>query len=1006
MAGKTKQFRTTLIILGLAGAASVAFLFGRTFNLPHDPGQTANPTNTPTGETGENGETPVPDLESTPGPSIRLSDGGAQPQTVTPLPVEPGEPLSLEEINNILLRLPPLQTDPDDWQAFRQPEEILPPPRAGETISETFPLPEESTPPEVASGPLEVLRYSPEGDVPIAPFVNVTFNQSMVPLATLEDLSNQESPVQIEPSQPGTWRWLGTKTLNFQFDSGLIDRLPMATEYTVTVPAGTTSATGGKLAETAQFTFRTPPPTVQQTYPYSSEPQPLESLFFISFDQRIDPGAVLETVTVEAEGQPVRVRLATDEEIAADEEVNRLFENAVEGRWLAFKAREPLPKDSNIRVEIGPGTPSAEGPLTTEASQSYSFRTYAPLAIEEHGCSWYDKNCPPLTPLFIRFNNPLDLDTFDESMLQVEPEIPGLTVNAFGDTINLRGATVGRTTYRVTVSAEIKDVFGQRLGRDRQLTFEVGPAEPFLGGPQSVFVTLDPAAQKPVLSLYVMNYNRLDVQVYAVQPSDWLDFKTYLQEFQRTDQPPDPPGSLVRDETLRIDAPDDKLTEVSIDLSGEMQGDSGQFIVIAKPPKGLFQEERYWEHVQVWVQVTHIGLDAFVDHGQMVVWATDLRDGGPLQGLDIRPATGSGSTTNPNGIATFQLPSSPMPYITAQRDGDLALLPANPYIWSNGGWASRPVDDELRWYVIDDRQMYRPGEEVHVKGWVRRIGRAQDGDVGLAGDLVSQISYQVYDPQGNDLGTGLADVDALGGFDLSFSIPANANLGYAYIQMDAGTSLAGRSYSHSFQIQEFRRPEFEVSARNETTGPYFVGGSATVAVEAKYYAGGPLPNAEVNWLVGSTPTNYSPPNWPDFTFGIWQPWFWFGPTPFDGETEYQNFSGVTDATGTHYLKMDFEQNDNLRPLSVQAEGTVTDVNRQAWAGSTSLLVHPADLYVGMRSDRYFVERGQPSEIALIVTDLDGNAVSGQQIEVSAARLEWKFEKGEWVEKEADVQFSG
>ncbi len=101
--------------------------------------------------------------------------------------------------------------------------------------------------------------------------------------------------------------------------------------------------------------------------------------------------------------------------------------------------------------------------------------------------------------------------------------------------------------------------------------------------------------------------------------------------------------------------------------------------------------------------------------------------------------------------------------------------------------------------------------------------------------------------------------------------------------------------------------------------------------------------------------------------------------------------------------MDFEPNDSLRPHSVLAESTVTDVNRQAWAGSTSLLVHPADIYVGMRSERYFVERGQPLEIALIVTDLDGEPIAGQEIDVSAARLVWKYEDGSWQEKEADVQ---
>ena len=175
------------------------------------------------------------------------------------------------------------------------------------------------------------------------------------------------------------------------------------------------------------------------------------------------------------------------------------------------------------------------------------------------------------------------------------------------------------------------------------------------------------------------------------------------------------------------------------------------------------------------------------------------------------------------------------------------------------------------------------------------------------------LSYQIFDPQGNDLGTGRAEVNALGGFDFNFTLPENANLGYARIEMDAGVGMDGRYHSHSFQIQEFRRPEFEVTARNETTGPYFVGESATVAVEAKYFAGGPLPNAEVNWLVSSTPTNYSPPNWPDFTFGIWEPWWWFY-HDFDrrrnGIPELQR---LTDATGNHYLKMDFEPNDSLRP---------------------------------------------------------------------------------------------
>ena len=35
-----------------------------------------------------------------------------------------------------------------------------------------------------------------------------------------------------------------------------------------------------------------------------------------------------------------------------------------------------------------------------------------------------------------------------------------------------------------------------------------------------------------------------------------------------------------------------------------------------------------------------------------------------------------------------------------------------------------------------------------------------------------------------------------------------------------------------------------------------------------------------------------------------------------------------------------------------------DVNRQAWTATTSLLVHAADRYVGLRSERPFVQQGR------------------------------------------------
>jgi hypothetical protein len=85
-----------------------------------------------------------------------------------------------------------------------------------------------------------------------------------------------------------------------------------------------------------------------------------------------------------------------------------------------------------------------------------------------------------------------------------------------------------------------------------------------------------------------------------------------------------------------------------------------------------------------------------------------------------------------------------------------------------------------------------------------------------------------------------------------------------------------------------------------------------LSVEAKYYAAGGWANAETNWTVTATPTNYTPPNRGDYTFGTWVPWWriydygeYNGGRPGYGGTS-QSFKGVTDASGKHLLKIDFE----------------------------------------------------------------------------------------------------
>jgi hypothetical protein len=353
--------------------------------------------------------------------------------------------------------------------------------------------------------------------------------------------------------------------------------------------------------------------------------------------------------------------------------------------------------------------------------------------------------------------------------------------------------------------------------------------------------------------------------------------------------------------------------------------------------------------------------------------------------------------------------------LIAKKGKDVAFMPEqSDYYWQDyGNWHKKGVADSLRWFVFDDRKMYRPKEEVSVKGYIRVYEGGKFGDIQPLGNRASTVFYAVRDAQNNEVAKGQANLNSFGAFDFKFKLPDNMNLGNASISLGAN----GDAYSqtHIFQVQEFRRPEFEVTTKVETEAPHFVGASANVAVEAKYYAGGGLANADANWSVTATPTSYTPPNRGDFTFGTWIPWWRMSNYDYDGESSMrggynprggstsQAFKGVTDAGGRHLLKIDFESVNPPRPYSIRAAASVQDVNRQTWSSTTSLLVHPSSLYAGLKISRYFVQKGDPIEVESIVSDIDGKLIAGRDVEIKAVLKDWAFDKGTWQEQIVDEQ---
>ena len=224
--------------------------------------------------------------DPTAGLTMTLSEGSEEVSGPEARPAAAAMPASEGETQALLDRLPALTPATGDQVDFAWPAQSLPAPRPGKTVTSTFPAAQSVVAtPAVSASPLEILRHAPDGDVPLAPNLSVTFNQPMVALTSVEDLAAAQVPVRLEPAVAGRWHWIGTGTLLFEPQK----RFPMATVYTATVPAGTLAAGGWSPRARLRLAFHHAPAADAVGFSSRQRTQRRDTLILVAFDQRIDP---------------------------------------------------------------------------------------------------------------------------------------------------------------------------------------------------------------------------------------------------------------------------------------------------------------------------------------------------------------------------------------------------------------------------------------------------------------------------------------------------------------------------------------------------------------------------------------------------------------------------------------------------------------------------------------------------------------------------------------------
>ena len=933
---------------------------------------------------------------------ITLKDGATNAESDTAsAPKASGIALAQARIAEILkMFTEPLASQKDRPEFFKRPSS-LPAPRSATPVKLPFPPPPGPAAPNVKANALKVLSITPQGATERAPRLAISFSNPMIAV-TDPSAAEVGDPLGIvlEPRPKGAWRWLGTQTVIFEPEGG---EFPRATEYKVTIPAGTADIKGNTLVQTATDSFALPRPKVVSGSP-TGNGWGLEPLITVTFDQPVLRESAISHAHLQKGGDNVGLReLSVAEAEARQPGSETTYKEARRDTVFFFAASQKLTPGTSYVLQVDSGVQSQEGPLPSDQAYSSSFRTYDPLRLIDTYPGPADQ-ASPLRAFTLSFNNNLDRTSFKPELVSIKPEIPEAKIRVSGSSITIDGAKQGRTTYQVTVSGQLGDTFGQKLGESVTAKFVTGRAPQVLFTGFETMTVLDPTVSAS-LPLYSTNIDKLTLVVQQVEPKDWISYLKFIQDRYRAADDPGRlklPGKQLKKTTISLKGEPDALVQNQVDLKEYLKDGQGNLIVWITDPAE--DKERYRQReVLTWVQGTSLGLDLEVSNDQAIALVTTLRDGKSIAGAQVAMGSESG-TTVADGTATLSLPADGVEYTTVKSSQGTAFLPrsTSPYGYGDS-WSKRGLSADSRWFLFDDRGLYKPGETVHIKGYTRQWQRGPLGQLAAVGKPASRLSWVLNDPRGNKIGEGATELTAFGTVDFTLTLPKDTNLGSHYLSLSGGDVPSG---SHAINVQEFRRPEFEVSTEVISAEPHLLRGSATVKATAAYYAGGNLSGSQVDWQVSSQATTYTPPGRSDYTFGRWTPWWDLGPwwnPPYTGGN-YQSFEGRANSNGEHSLRMDFERMYPPTPTSVTATASVADVNRQQRSSSSTVLVHPSARYVGLKSEKAFVDDKSGFDLDAIVTDIDGNMLTGVPIQVTLLEVGWDYdESGSYRELEKVVQ---
>jgi len=330
-------------------------------------------------------------------------------------------------------------------------------------------------------------------------------------------------------------------------------------------------------------------------------------------------------------------------------------------------------------------------------------------------------------------------------------------------------------------------------------------------------------------------------------------------------------------------------------------------------------------------------------------------------------------TTGADGMALHGPGKGQLSVLVSAPDGRLAWS-GMPTWWYS---PARMKVGQLA-YTVTDRPVYRPGQTVRFKVWVRQ---ATGGE--LHNVPHREFSTTVLDPRGNKVYEVRKRTDDYGGLDGEFRLSEEATLGIYRVRVSGERYVGGGN----FRVEEYKKPEFEVTVEPDTRHAR-LGQRVGAVIRARYYFGAPVTDATVSYRVlrEEYGHHYCPPGRWDWLYGpgyglgrgeservasrggvrFGRIWPGFRP-PSRVRELVQEGTAPIGADGTLRIEIDTapalrEHADRDHRYIIQAE--VRDPSRRVISGEGDVKVTRRAFYAFVSADRGYCRPGEEMQVTV------------------------------------------